>query len=136
MKIGMTGTRNGLTKAQSDFARSVIPWQEVTELHSGDCVGADAELHNIAKLNYVTSIGHPPIKDELRAFCEFDRECEPKNYFARNRDIVNSSEQMYGFPPTEEDTGKGGTWYTINYAISKGKSLVIVTPSGRVVEHT
>lgn len=132
MKIGMTGTRNGLTEAQKQKVLEEIPWGHVTELHSGDCIGADEQLHYFAKSQNIKSIGHPPSKTELRAYCKFDEEHEPKNYFARNRDIVNSSEFMYGFPPTEKDVGKGGTWYTINYAIKQGKPIKVITPSGRV----
>lgn len=135
MDVGITGTRNGLSLEQERYALRDIPWSSIDALHSGDCIGVDEQLHNIAISVSVRSIGHPPIKNDMRAFCEFHIENKPKGYFHRNRNIVNSSEIMYGFPPTEDDPGKGGTWYTINYSIKKGKKTIIVRPSGKVTIH-
>ena len=56
MKLGMTGTRRGLTTRQLYYARTEIPWNQVQELHSGDCIGADTSLHSIAVEKGVKSI--------------------------------------------------------------------------------
>lgn len=135
MDVGITGTRNGLSLEQARYALREIPWDSLDALHSGDCIGVDEQLHDLAISKNVTSIGHPPIKNDVRAFCEFDLEHEPRGYFPRNRDIVNSSNILYGFPPTEDDPGNGGTWYTINYSMKKGKKTIIVRPSGKVTIH-
>ena len=74
---------------------------------------------------------HPPIKDEVRAFCEGDESWEPKSYFARNRDIVIVSNVILATPVTEFET-KGGTWYTINHAKKLKKPLYIIYPSDRI----
>lgn len=134
MQIGMTGTREGLSSEQTLYALHEIPWHVVTELHSGDCVGADATLHSIAKHNNTLSIGHPPSNNEHRAYCDFDLTNETKGCLARNREIVHSSDHIYGFPPTEK-SGKGGTWYTIKYAIQMGKPITVIAPSGEVTRH-
>lgn len=135
MHLGITGTRQGLSLEQEQYALREIPWSSFIAIHSGDCIGVDHQLHDMAIKQNVKSIGHPPAKNGVRAFCEFHFEHEQKGYFHRNRDIVNSSNIMYGFPHTEDDPGNGGTWYTINYAIKKGKKTIIVRPSGKVTTH-
>lgn len=132
---GMTGTRNGLSKAQRSLCIDLIEEGEFTEWHHGDCIGADAETHDIAFDFNLKIIIHPPIKDDVRAHKNGTAIRRATNYFARNRNIVNESEILFGFPPTEEPQSKGGTWYTINYGISQGKPVVYITPSGKVVTH-
>ena len=134
MIIGMTGTRKGLTTLQKAYAKDVIPWDSVEELHSGDCVGADTFLHKTALLNSVWSVGHPPVKKHLRAYCDFDETLSIKTYMARNKDIVNASDKLYGFPPSEVE-GRGGTWSTIKFAKSRGKPVVVITPLCKVTEY-
>jgi hypothetical protein len=129
----MTGNRDGMTDEQKKtFARGLDHFNATT-LHHGDCVGADADAHDIAAEKGRMITIHPPEKDELRAFKreEGDEEREPKGYFARNRDIVNESEILFGFPKTMFETS-GGTWYTINYGKRIGKPVYVVLPDGSV----
>lgn len=132
MHIGMTGTRNGMTEAQKDcFADLLGSLYNVTHHHHGDCVGADAESHDIAEQCGVECIIHPPVKTELRAYKLSTDVKTPKGYFERNRDIVNESQLLVGFPATMFET-KGGTWYTINYGKKQGKPVYIVYPDGSI----
>lgn len=133
MKVGFTGTRNGLTIKQYDKLKSLLSSMSVNEFHHGDCVGADAESHNIASDLSLPIIIHPPIKEDLRAFKKSDILRQPKSYFARNRDIVNESDTLIATPATAEET-QGGTWYTINYAIKMHKSVIIINPNGEIVK--
>lgn len=48
MKIGFTGTRQGMTPAQRLKATHWLAKLSATEFHHGDCMGADAEAHAIA----------------------------------------------------------------------------------------
>lgn len=137
MIIGMTGTRDGMTEAQkTQFKKGLLHLKAIT-LHHGDCVGADADAHNIAdKLRHLDIVIHPPISDKFRAFkngpsCTILAE---KIYFARNRDIVNESEILIGTPRSMVET-KGGTWYTINYGKKSGKRVYIIHPDGNVERH-
>lgn len=130
--IGTTGTRNGMTVEQfNKFTELMIKIADNSVvLHHGDCIGADAEAHDICHhLGMLTYI-HPPEKDELRAFKVGTMLAEPKGYFARNRDIVNESGILYAFPAADFETPKGGTWYTINYARKVNKPIVIIWPNG------
>lgn len=136
MIIGMTGTRDGMTEEQKKtFARGLEHFN-ATDLHHGDCVGADADAHDIAVECGLFITIHPPEDDKLRAFKreEGDEEREEKGYFERNRDIVNDSEILFGFPKTTFET-KGGTWYTINYGKKQGKPVYVVLPDGSVDSH-
>lgn len=131
MNIGMTGTRNGMTEAQAETFLRILKEKETDDnwLHHGDCVGADADAHDLAtSIGYQTHI-HPPIKTEVRAFKEGTKMCKEDSYFARNRDIVNDSTLLLGFPATPFET-KGGTWYTINFAKKFNHNLIIVFPDG------
>jgi len=50
MKVGFTGTQAGLTPKQKLELRSLLMdyRDDITEFHHGDCIGADADAHEIA----------------------------------------------------------------------------------------
>lgn len=139
IEIGMTGNRYGLSSEQRRIFEKMFandqqsqPGMEV-EFHHGDCVGSDADTHHIAKTMGAFVIVHPPENPTLRAYCEGDLVLPEKSYFARNRDIVNNSQKMYGFP-SHKDESKGGTWYTINYSVSQHVPVTIIYSDGTVEE--
>ena len=132
--VGMTGTRNGMTDKQKATFKRLLLQLEADWLHHGDCVGADAESHGIAECIGVRTHIHPPVKDELRAYCKGTKSENKKGYFQRNRDIVNSSDVLIGTPATVEET-KGGTWYTINYSKGKDKPTYVIYPDGSFDAH-
>ncbi len=147
MKFGFTGTRAGMTEKQHRACISIFENYGGKEIHHGDCVGSDYEIHQAFIYRPVNIIVHPPIVDKFRAYSggriismsaegktehktiEFRR---PKSYFARNRDIVEETDAMIAAPLTEEE--KGGTWYTINYARQLKRPIFIVMPNGTFVE--
>ena len=133
MIVGMTGSRDGLSTKQKALCKEFLETLEATEFHHGDCVGADAKTHKIARELGLYIIVHPPEKNDLRAFCEGDESRKTKGYLARNRDIVSESKVMLGFPKQERQS-KGGTWYTIKHAKKQGKKTYIIYPSGNVEE--
>jgi hypothetical protein len=150
MKIGFTGTRNGMNDIQRyNFNKLIVKLTSenlITAFHHGDCVGSDDDAHGLIesfndaltdKADFITLCIHPPLDDSLQAKNEGPGTimyCEPKTYLARNRDIVNVSDIMIACPPTNTEMKRGGTWYTINYAKKQGKSLYILYPDGRI-EH-
>lgn len=127
MKIGFTGTRNGMTEKQQQEVRRILEDSQPTEAHHGDCVGADEEFHQICVDLGIDTFIHPPIKPDLRAFCSGDVEYEPKEYLQRNRAIVNSADVMLATPSTNKRS-RGGTWYTINYSLTVEKPTRIIYP--------
>lgn len=138
MKIGVTGTRNGLTDFQLDNIQHWLgQFPAECELHHGDCVGADATVASIAAQVGWRTVCHPPVKDDLRAYFASDETREPLSYFARNRNIVDETELLLVVPyqPKEEflASTQGGTLYTYNYALKKGKPTLVFYPNGEVV---
>ena len=49
MKVGFTGNRIGMSDYQIAELTELFSIYEIDQLHHGDCVGADAETHDIAK---------------------------------------------------------------------------------------
>ncbi len=136
MKIGVTGTRQGMTEAQVKTFKRLLSneLKGMTEFHHGDCQGADTETANIVYLDIpsVEIICHPPIDQSHRAFNNKHSSIrEPKTHFARNRDIVNETDYLVVIPLQSSRQRKGGTWYTCDYALKlKNKMIWLIWPDG------
>lgn len=128
--LGFTGTQKGMTEEQQDRIADLLGKFHVTEAHHGDCIGADADFHAIGRYNGLWIIGHPPIKDDKRAFCDFDEELEPKEYLDRNKDIVDAADWLVATPGGFQEEIRSGTWSTVRYADRIAKPYVIVLPDG------
>lgn len=71
MKVGFTGTREGMTAAQRLAFSKLIAELFVDEFHHGDCVGSDAEAHDAVVDLYGSDkiTIHPPDDTRLQAYC-------------------------------------------------------------------
>lgn len=137
LNIGFTGTRNGMTPDQyMAVSHSVARFLDGnTNLvgHHGDCLGADAEFHQIMRdRNGTRLVGHIPADDSQRAFCKFDEERAPLPYMKRNREIVRAAQVMVAAPPTMDELAHGGTWRTVGIARKHKAPLAICYPDGSV----
>ena len=131
-KIGITGTRNLLAKKQEKEVETFLRTLEPnSELHHGDCVGADLFVAMTAQKLGIKTVCHPPEKIELRAFHNSDEKREPNSYLARNRAIVDEVEMLMVVPMQMEWQPKGGTWYTHDYAKKKQKRTTIFWPQDK-----
>lgn len=134
MQVGVTGSRDGINGLQ-DFALTI--WtadnEAVKVFRHGDCIGADVEVAAFMRAAYPKCkiACHPPENSILRGYFKSDKTFPTKSYFARNRDIVDNSEILLGFP-SHRSRGKGGTWYTINYAVRTDVPVVIFHADGEV----
>ena len=132
MKIGFTGTSSGMSEAQR---AQVLAWLKElggTQLHHGDCIGADADAHTIARSLGLEVIVHPPTNDESRAFCRgAAAEREPKDYLKRNKAIVDETDVLVATPYGPEQR-RSGTWSTIRYARKRGRVCYVVMRDGTV----
>jgi hypothetical protein len=131
MKIGITGTREGMTDHQFEMVRQYLQGRycEGAEFHHGDCVGVDAEAATLAKEIGYTIVSHPgPDNDGLRAYVPFDECKEPQTHFKRNRTIVDSCDFLLVVPLQMEPQPRGGTWYTYDYAVKKNKPFFVIYP--------
>lgn len=117
MKIGFTGTREGMTQNQKE--QFVLKMFELSpsEFHHGDCEGADAESHDIVREFFpkVKIIVYPPLSFRRRALKQGDETKEPEAYLTRDYKIVDSVDYMIGAPKTDAEQIRSGTWTTIRY---------------------
>lgn len=131
--VGFTGTRNGMTKPQREVVEALLGNPAVTEVHHGDCVGADSEFHEIAWRLGTFIVVHPPEKEALRAGCKGNEILPAKEYLARNWDIVEACDLLIAAPQSPGEKNRGGTWWTIRAARKAGKPIHIVDADGTIV---
>src|SRR5262245_810451 len=131
VSIGFTGTRMGMSQAQKDILFKVLQYHNGM-FHHGDCVGADAEAHDMImdKLPYLIHI-HPPLDPKLRAWRNGHHMHQPKPYLERNKDIVGQCDYLLACPKSKTQV-RGGTWNTIHYAMKVGRPFTIILPDGEL----
>jgi hypothetical protein len=131
--IGFTGTQLGMTDAQKASLRRLLDGGG-GELHHGDCIGADAEAHDIADECGYAIIIHPPSNHSKRAWREVPRHMmrPEKPYLDRNRDIVHATTSLIAAPAEPEEQARSGTWSTIRFAKKQGKLVFVILPDGTV----
>lgn len=134
MKVGFTGTREGMTVTQSAAVLELLRRLQPTEGHHGDCVGADDEFARLLDQHFPDCkvVCHPPEKEEKRAFHYADETRQPFSYFRRDRNIVHEADVLIGAPVQGVARSIGGTWYTIGYAQKVGRPVYVVLPDGTV----
>lgn len=127
MRIGFTGTQAGMNQQQLDALWTLLQELDTTELHHGDCVGADYQAHTMANDQSINVVIHPPDKSNKRAFCVG---CiaiwMPKPYLERNKDIVETTEQLIAAPNSNKEQLRSGTWSTVRYAKKLGRTIHIL----------
>ena len=133
VKIGFTGRQDGMSEKQM----ATVWWllgRGPGELHHGDCVGADAQIHEMAKGLRMRIIVHPPSDSKKRAFCQgYDEIREEKPYLVRNHDIVDECELLLATPRTFHEVMRSGTWATIRYGRDKPKiDVAVILPDGSI----
>lgn len=133
MHIGMTGTRFGLSGAQAEKFREILKETHGT-LHHGDCVGADADCHDIARELGWKIVIHPPYMDKLRANKKGDEIRKTDSHLRRNRAIVAESELLVAAPAADKETRRSGTWYTIRHALEEKVAVLTILPDGTVID--
>lgn len=138
--LGITGTREGMNKKQQTAFLSVVSkllekYPTLVNYHQGCCVGVDNESAKLVDSLYgFTVIDHPPTNKSLVGDYKGHQTREDKNYFARNRDIVDESQVMIAITKQMviPDPPSGGTWYTLNYSIKNKKETYHIKPDGSV----
>lgn len=137
MRVGITGTRAGLTEAQEAVVRTTL-WslrhRGGTDLHHGDCVGADEEVALQARTLGYRIVAHPPTSPLLRADFPSDEVRPRRGYLERNRDIVDEVDVLIACPATADEQLRSGTWATVRYARSVDRARFVIEPDGRYAE--
>lgn len=131
MKVGFSGTREGMTALQRAHVRELLRGLAPAEAHHGDCIGADEQFHLLVYYdNGPRVVGHPPSNNQMRAYCGFDFCHVPKPYLERNRDIVDEVDVLIACPKSDVEELRSGTWATVRYARTLGRKIYFVLPDG------
>lgn len=135
--IGFTGTQAGMTPEQKKGVSALLGLATTrvaseVEFHHGDCVGADAEAHEIASGLGFSTIVHPPEDSKKRAGCLGNIIRPPRSYRERNQDIVNMTDFLIAAPKTMQEEIRSGTWMTVRMARKAARTIFIVWPDGTV----
>lgn len=144
LHIGFTGTRGKVSTYQGDKVAMILlalsdqfPDKRIVP-HHGDCVGADQVFHMRCWEQGMWGVIHPPANDKYRAemfISEYGAGWEqrmPKEYIARNHDIVDEVEYVLAAPRGNQMVWRSGTWATVRYARLRKKPVAIIWPSGLV----
>jgi hypothetical protein len=130
MKVGFTGTQVGMTDRQKRLLRWYLRELSASELHHGDCIGADDEAATMARKLGLKLVMHPPRDSRKRALNyrigEEVRDSYP--YLVRNRYIVDETEVLIAAPKSRQEELRSGTWSTVRYARGKGRKVYILEP--------
>lgn len=140
MIVGVTGTRDGMTKPQlaavRRHAEACAPIAPVV-LHTGGCVGADRQFHDVfrdvfADLRIVT---HPAsgLPEELCDWSDADELLDAMPPLRRNADIVDAIVHgtLWAAPKGPEER-RSGTWACVRYARKARRGIVYFWPDGTV----
>ena len=65
VKIGFTGTRNGMNKEQIKELENIIKSKQLDEFHHGMCVGSDQQAHDVVKKEKIKIVRQPPTYKKL-----------------------------------------------------------------------
>ena len=128
MKVGFTGTQKGMSEQQKKQLIEILTvvLEPVTEFHHGDCIGADADAHEIVLKLKMPVVVHPPINKSKRAF--FSQAAKAiwpeRDYLERNHEIVDECDILIAAPYGKEVL-RSGTWATVRYAKKKHKDMII-----------
>jgi hypothetical protein len=133
MRIGISGTRKGVTKEQEATLRRILSSRGITRLTHGGCHGVDEEADAIYRESQpfpvvsvfpaISGRGKYPRPEIIH------HEMEP---LKRNPLIVEDSELMLIVPAQFNETPRGGTWTTYRYAIKYGVLTIIILPDGTI----
>jgi hypothetical protein len=126
VKIGFTGTQVGMSDRQKQILQDMLAYFRPLEFHHGDCIGADAEAHDIVASIGLKIVIHPPLNGSKRAFKTADVVLEAKDYLQRNHDIVDATEVLIVAPKTDQEELRSGTWATYRYGVRTGKNVLLL----------
>lgn len=130
VSVGFTGTQRGMTPAQKGLFLDVLKDLEIFNFRHGDCIGADADAHNLVRMfdSTISIAIHPPIDERKRAFMKGDIYYSPNDYLTRNHQIVDLCDVLIATPGEYQERIRSGTWATIRYARRQMKKIITLFP--------
>lgn len=138
MKVGFTGTREGLTAQQHRTLGRILMKLAPAEFHHGACVGADEQaaalLDTLDMRGGCDEFAYPSTFGNLTSqnLHTARRVAKPKAALMRNRDIVRACDILIACPKEEEEVLQSGTWSTVRYCKNEhsAKPLILIGPDG------
>lgn len=138
-KLMVSGTRAGMTAAQKDAFVDLLHKHAAAKLLHGDCIGADAECHRLARGAGGRELAvhiYPPKDERQRAWCQVGDAGElvvheADTFLKRDFKMVKAADLVLAFPSGRKEQRRGsGTWAVIREARRKRVPLVVVFPDG------
>jgi hypothetical protein len=128
MKLGFTGTREGMTDKQRREFTQLIAQKQPTEFHHGDCIGSDEQARNIVRdvAPKCRIVVHPPAIIELRAWTRGDLILPARPYLVRKHDIVDAVDELVATLRSGMEEVCSGSWATVRYARKCQKPITIL----------
>lgn len=134
MRVGFTGTRDGMTKEQKATVKQILEELGPTEAYHGGCVGADIDFDEMFIGRPVVVYVYPcQLVNMQGKWSHLDIVWPEMHPLLRNELIVDLSELMIATPKREEVL-RSGTWAAIRYARKVRKPLIIVWPNGMIAK--
>lgn len=149
--VAFTGPRTGLSKEQKILLEQILKGYfhgmsgPVKLLMHGDCIGADAEVHDLfvkGKREYGRRVVmFPSNMKRQRAFCNhlrMEKGVEyntkgPANALERNKKMVDKAMLVIACPSGTVEKLRSGTWSTIRYARKIRTPIVVIYPDGTFI---
>jgi hypothetical protein len=132
MKIGFTGTKEGMTNHQKDMVGLILIFHSlcggIEEVHHGDCIGADDQFNDMAGELCLRRVHHPSDVNKRRAWGKAETILPTKPPLTRNHDIVDAVDMMIATPKEWQEVLRSGTWATIRYCGKQEKMIHIIYP--------
>ena len=145
MKLGFTGSRNGMTQSQRETFLRLLHEKSPSVFVHGDCVGADEQAHKIVEDNLptVSIVVAPSLNASLRAWCKPRTGvlCEARASIARNRTIAIMCDELIAAPrkrlvPDGGFIPQSGTQQTIEFAQDNGRPVTVINEDGSISQPT
>lgn len=138
MKIGFTGTQDGMTPAQKKTVHNLLVQLQPDEVHHGLCIGSDTDFHNISKRLRLYIVGHPGrnykgVFPKMATGCLVDELRPVLPYLQRNLEIVRETVALIATPFEDVEQRRSGTWSTVRRARERGRTVWIIKPNGNIV---
>jgi len=138
MKVGFTGTREGMTDLQKFSLLQKLRIFAPLEVNHGMCAGADTEFHQIIRDCFpeCVIIGHPPERDFMKVDLGCDKYRRPYPYLERDRNIVDASDILIACPLEMTKNPRSGTWFTYSYSLERyrktTKKTILILRNGEI----
>jgi hypothetical protein len=146
MRVGFTGTREGMTDLQRDALSAWLTRQgRVCEFHHGAALGADEQAvralltlaESFEHIRAAAIHAHPadvPQQGSAAAFILSHKRHKVRKPLSRNADILDACDVLIAAPKGKREELRSGTWATIRGARKLGRRLVIIWPDGTIRE--